>query len=322
MANQHAKCPRCNKRGIRWGQRRRRCSPCNITWRIRKKKRGRNAKRRTPHRALKYLANREAAHLRNVHFYGRVISRDALVKRLPWPRVPQSESLIVIADAFLQYIEHAWYTWYCILVRPVNGEDAAILKPFCRKGTEVAQGWQEAFAAVPGELLVRIKALVSDGHNGLILEAGSRRWLMQRCHFHLIARLQQHRSHWAWGLHQREGKRIYAWIMKALETHSSRILTQSLTNLAMIGRTTTSRDVKRMLSGFLTNYEDYRTYLRYPELHLPTTSNTAEAFVGIIRDLCRRARGFRTVRTMHQWIEALVKARKTIKCRGSTNRII
>lgn len=250
------------------------------------------------------------------------MSRDALVERLPWPRVPQSGSLIVIADAFLQYTEHAWHTWYCILVRPVHGEDATILKPFCRKGTEVAEGWHEAFAAVPGELLSRIKALVSDGHNGLILEAGYRGWLMQRCHFHLIARLQQHRSRWMRGLHEREGKRIYALIMQALETRSPRILARSLAHLAVVGRTTTSREVRRILSGFLTNHADYRTYLRYPELHLPTTSNTAEAFVGIIRDLCRRARGFRTVRTMNQWIDALVKARKTIKCRGSTNRIV
>jgi len=322
MTNKHTKCPRCKRRGIRWGGNRRRCTPCGATWRVRKKKRGRKALRRTPNRAIKYMANREAVHLRNAKFYRRIISRNALMEQLPWPQVSQSGSVILIADAFLQYIERAWHTWYCILARPIDSEDAVILKPFCRRGTEVALGWQEAFAVVPNELLCRVKALVCDGHNGLILEARRRGWLIQRCHFHLVARLQQKRSRWIRGLHQGEGKQIYKLVKKALDTRSSKVLHRSLKGLAVLGRRTASRDIRRMTSGFLANYEDYRTYLHHTELLLPTTSNTAEAFVGLIRELCRRARGFRTVNTMDQWIEALVKARKTIKCRAKTNRII
>lgn len=250
------------------------------------------------------------------------MSRSALAEKLPWPHYSRLGPVIIIADAFLQYIESVWYTWYCILVRPVDGEDAVILKPFCRKGTEVALGWHEAFAAVPEDLLSRTRALVCDGHNGLILEARRRTWLIQRCHFHLIARLQQKRSRWIRGFHQEEGRKINAFAMKALETRSARVLAQSLTHLAVIRSKTASRDIRRMISGFLSNYHDYRTYLYHPELRLPTTSNTAEAFVGLVRELCRRARGFRTVRTMDQWIEALVKVRKVIKCRGKTHRIV
>lgn len=321
MANQHAKCPHCNQRGIRWGGKRRRCVPCNNTWRIRKKKRGRKKFRRTPDRAIKYLVNREVAHLRNTSFYRRVISRDTLIKQLPWPQVPHLEPVIVIADAFLQYIEHAWHTWYCILVRPIASEDAVILEPFCRKGTEVVLGWHEAFARIPDNLVSRVKVLVCDGHTGLILEAKRHHWHIQRCQFHLIARLQQCRSRFARGFHQEEGRRIFQSITTALTTWSSSSLARSLKRIAIISKHTGSREIRRMLSGFLTNHEDYRTCLRYPEWHLPATSNTAEALIGLIRDLCRRARGFRTVRTMHRWIEALVKTRKTIKCRGNTNRI-
>lgn len=322
MANQHAKCPRCRRRGTRWGGTRRRCASCGVTWRVRKKKRGRNPIRHTAESARRYVMDREAVRLRNAASYRRIMSREALVRCLPWPEIPRSGPVIVIADAFLQYIEHAWYTWYCILVRSVAGEDAIILKPLCRKGTEVALGWHEAFTALPRTLLDRVKVLVADGHTGLILEAKRRGWLIQRCHFHLIARLQQRRSRFFRGSHQKEGKRLYALVTNVVETQSLTLLACSLAELSRIGRTTTSADVRRVISGLLTHYEDYRTYLAHPELHLPTTSNTAEACVGLIRELCHRARGFRTVKSMNRWIEALIKVRKSIKCRGKTNRII
>lgn len=318
MANQHAKCPRCRGRGTRWGQRRRCCPRCLTTWRIRKKKRGRKPLRHTPQRARAYLAQRE--HLPTKYSYRtlcnrRTVSNSALCVQLPWPAYPSAGPCILIADAFLQCIEHAWYTWYCILVRPVEGDDAIILKPFCRRGTEVARVWQEAFGSVPEELMERTVALVSDGHTGLILEARRRGWRIQRCHFHLIARLQQKRSPWRRGFHTAEGKRLSRLATVCLATRSKRVLDHSLRALAVLRDRTTSRDVRRMLSGFFANYEDYRTYLHYPELRLPVTSNTAEALIGLIRELCHRAHGFRTVRSMNSWIEALVKVRKSIKCR-------
>ncbi|MBI2591713.1 MAG: transposase [Candidatus Brennerbacteria bacterium] len=244
------------------------------------------------------------------------MSREALRKSLPWPTTPKSGPLILVADAFVQYIEHSWHTWYCFLVRAVDGEDAVILSPICRKGTEVAQGWQESFSTLSDSILERTVALVCDGHNGLILEARRRHWLIQRCHFHLIARLQSKRSRWRRGFHQKEGKLIYQLVMQIIETCSDRTIKKSLEQLMDIGRVTTSKDVRRVISGVMTNWSDYRTYQRYPELNLPITSNTAESFIGLVRNLLHRARGFRTVRSMSCWIEALVKTQKTIKCRG------
>lgn len=324
MNNKHTKCPGCNRPGTRWGGRRRRCLSCNLTWRIRKKKRGRKRLRHTPERALRYIKNNEPRSSRlalHSRFYRRVSSRDNLRKSLPWPEPSKTEPLILIADAFIQYAEGSWHAWYCILARPVAGEDATILPPLYRQGTEVALGWQEAFGALPDTLLERVKALICDGHNGLILEARRRKWLIQRCHFHLIARLQSKRSRWRRGFHQKEGKQIYRLVMKILETKSPEFLKAALRQLVLVGRATTSRDVRRVISGVMTNYEDYRTYLRHPELNLPITSNTAEAFIGLVRRLCSLARGFRTVRSFSYWIEAVVKARKTVKCRGKTNRI-
>ena len=79
---------------------------------------------------------------------------------------------------------------------------------------------------------------------------------------------------------------------------------------------TSSRVLRSVLSGFLTHYRDYRTYLVYPELYLPRTSNTAESLIGMIRSLCYRARGFRTIHALRAWIEALIKHRRTVRCNG------
>lgn len=318
MKNKHVKCPRCAQRGTKWGGRRRRCLPCNLTWRVKKKRRGRKRLRHVPERAIRYLANDEPRSSRLTHgtvWYRRVKSCDALRRRLPWPQPPPSEPLILVADAFLQRTNGVWHTWYCIFARPVQKEDATILRPHRRTGTEVATGWQEAFSVLPASLLGRVKALVCDGHNGLVLEARRRVWLLQRCHFHLLARLQSRRSRWRRGFHQQEGKQIYAFVAPILASRSETEVSISLQRLAVIGRTTTSRDVRRMISGLVTNYHDYRTYLRNPELRLPTTSNTAEAGIGIVRELSRRARGFKTVKSFDRWVEAVVKTRKTIKCR-------
>jgi hypothetical protein len=325
MSNKHEKSPCCGGVVVRDGGRRRKCTACHSTWRVWKRKRGRKALRHTPKKAITYITNRTYPFSRLTSWadqYRRTASRDALVSKFPWPRVQESGPLVLIADAFLQYIEHSWYTWYCILARAAGGEDAVILEPYCRRGTEVALGWQEAFSRVPNDILVRTKVLVSDGHIGLIVEARRRGWLIQRCHFHLIARFQQRRSRFIRGFHRDEGKRLYKLVVVALKTHDSKILGDSLEKLAEISHATTSRDVRRMISGFLANYDDYRTYLCHPELRLPTTSNTAEAFVGLIRDLCHRAHGFRTVRSMNRWIEALVKVKGSIKCRGEIRRII
>lgn len=319
MANQHAKCPRCGRRGKRWGGRRRHCPACGVTWRIRKKKVGRKQIRRTPKKAIQYLKNHESRLPRfstRTHGYRRVLSRESLRKRLSWPEPPRAGPLILIADAFLHYAKHSWYTWYCIFVRTIEGEDAVILEPFYCKGTEVAAGWEEAFALLPHSILKRTKTLVSDGHNGLILEARRRGWLVQRCHFHLIARLQSKRSRWRRGFHQEEGRKIYDLVKVILETRSLQKLKESLRLLARIGNNTTSRDVRRVISGIMTNYQDYRTYLSHPELNLPTTNNTAEAFIALVRNLSHRAHGFKTVQSFNYWIEALVKTRRTIKCRS------
>jgi len=51
-----------------------------------------------------------------------------------------------------------------------------------------------------------------------------------------------------------------------------------------------------MISGLSKSYPYYRTYLKYPELNIPTTSNCIESLNSKFRDLCYRSRGFRTLK--------------------------
>lgn len=320
MSHLHEKSPCCLGKIYRFGKRRRQCKTCRMTWSVWKKKRGRNRIRINSAAATAFIEHRclpvrKRAGTRNVNQYRLSRSRVHLASTAPWPSVPRDCDLIAVADAFVKYLENTWYTWYLILVRPIENTNAVILPPHHRSCTESITGWREAFNAIDPDVMSRIKALVCDGHCGLVLEAKWRQWKLQRCHYHLIARLQSRRSKWRTSRHYTEGKRIYELVHSVLAEQDSQILPSSLNALEEISWTNSSAEIRKVLSGFVNHYEDYRTYLRYPALQLPTTNNTAETLVGLIEELSRRGRGFRSVRALNEWITAFIKTRKTILCR-------
>jgi len=137
---------------------------------------------------------------------------------------------------------------------------------------------------------------------------------LQRCHFHFIARIQSRRSKWKTGRHQSEGQKIYELASRILTEPDESVLTPLIDELEEYSWTTKSRDLRRCLSGFVNHCQDFRSYLKHPELFLPTTSNSAEAVIGLIENVCRRARGFTSVKTTDEWIVSVLKTRKTIKC--------
>ena len=220
----------------------------------------------------------------------------------------------------IQYTKTGWYTFYFVLVRPAKGDCAVICEPYVKKGTETYPGWSEALDNLPKETKSSIVALVCDGHSGLVNCARQYGWHIQRCHFHLIARLQSRRSKWRTGRHQEEGKRIYHLVDIVLTTKKEKAILKALTELEEIGWLSTSPELQKYLSGFVRNYDDFRTYLKYPELNLPKTSNAAESFIGCIQKFRQRARGFATFNSLKKWIEALIKYKKIIKCNCSKNQ--
>lgn len=242
-------------------------------------------------------------------------SRDLFIAVTPWHPVPKGQ-LVMVADGVVEYIEGHWYTVYLMLVRAVDATEAVILPPIIKRGTETAAGWKVAIDSLPETVRKHIIALICDGHNGLVTEAKWRGWLLQRCHFHLLARIQSRRSRWKIARHKVEAERIFQQVRRVLEHPSEGELTESLSILEEIGWTSTSPEIRKVLSGFVRNFRDYRLYLKRPDLNLPTTNNTAESLASSIANLKYRMRGFPTLNSFTRWIIALLKFKKKIACNG------
>ena len=322
MSKKHEKSPCCRAVIIRFGKRRRRCVKCKRTWSVWQRKRGRKRLRTSPLLAHRFVSGRllpvrsGRLNTRNKKSYRLAKSRSLCAERCPWPEIPKAGPLIAVGDALVKCIEGTWHTWYFILVRPVD-ENTAIALPFYhRKGAETVRGWREAFDAVPENVLERIKALVCDGHRGLVFEAKWRYWLLQRCHFHLIARIQSRRSKWKSSQHYKEGRYLYELVKKVLTESDELKIRKYVNDLEVFSWHTSSPDLKNCLKGFVNHYPEFRTYLAHPELNLPMTNNTAEVLIGLVEEISRRAKGFQKISIFNEWISVVLKTRGRIKCRG------
>ena len=245
-----------------------------------------------------------------------VRSRDLFCRTTRFPEVPDS-TLILIVDAVIKRVGRKYYTAYCFFLRPPESEKAVILPPIILRGTESQRQWQNAFKELPFDIHTRVQALVCDGHRGPVNYAKQQGWYLQRCHFHLVASIQGRHSRWAQSRLREEGRFIFSLVREALTTHDEARAEYLCGLIRECAGSVSSRELKRILLGFVNNYRDYRSYQYVPELNLPTTTNTAESFIGSIEELCHRLRGFSTVKSFEKWTEALTKLRRTIKCSGT-----
>lgn len=235
-----------------------------------------------------------------------------------WPKLPQGEgdSLILIADAKVKFIEKKWHSFYLMLLKRPGDDFAAIAPPYHQEGTETANGWHNAIESLPESVKSSIKAIVCDGHRGLVNYAKWHKWLIQRCHFHLIASVQGRRSKWKRSRHRQEGDDIYRLVKYVLTAKEETNIIQYINQIEDIGWQTKSPQLAKILSGFVNNYKDYRTHLYHPELNLPRTSNSVESLIGCAENLISRAKGFCTLPSFLNWLNALIKHKKKIKCNG------
>lgn len=313
----HEKSPCCNASIRLFGDRRRQCSSCKKTWRVWKKKRGRKHDRLSMDLLYRYFEGKQDSSRleKNV----RSARLRSLLKKFneetSWPESPKGP-LIVIADGLIEFFKGEKYTVYFILVRSIGSSKAFILPPYFRAGGEVVAGWQEAFAQVPDEIFDRICALVCDGHGGLIYLAKAMHWLLQRCHFHLLAGIAHCASFGPLNKTRGLGLRIKNLVEMVLYHKNLEDVNVALEALLEMKKNITSRNLKTVISGFLRHHEDFRTYLNFPEHFLPTTSNSAEFLNARVRDLQYRAKGFRTPQSLFAWITGLCKYKKSVTCRG------
>lgn len=317
------KSPCCQGSIWRRGERRRQCSVCKVFWRVWKQKRGRRRARSTFEPLLRYLKNSagslsQQALKKKITVSGRSAQMRQMVKKYnqvtSWPKAPEGE-LIAVADAIFEYIGKVSYVFYFIYLRPTSSSKATIM-PFHVgiNENEGFSGWSKAFASLDPEVFRRISALACDSCPGLLSFAWRQGWIVQRCHFHLLARLSHHCSQRRFGKNPKLGKHFQKLANIIITSTNEEDVAEALNELNGMKIHAMSKSFQTVLSGFLKNFQEYRSYINYPHLHLPNTSNTAEHFNSRIRNLQYRARGFRSFKSLSAWIEALVKFSETVTC--------
>ena len=324
MNTLHAKSPCCREKIYKYGNKRRQCSKCKKTWRIRQKHRGRKESRTTSKLLVRYLRHE----LPSLYAYSRAKnkSEDKLNRNLQkslryflhhttWP-VIRGKVLIALADAMIINLNHKFYTFYFILLRETEETKAYVMPPYIDEGTESHIGWYKTFKRLPKRIQLAIKVLVCDGHKGLLFDAERRKWIIQRCHFHLLSHIQTHCSKKRTGRHYREGKLIYSIIKEILSNPQRKNIVYLLNVLKEIAKVAPSRQLRSSLRDFGRHYREFRHYLNYPRFNIPTTTNSIESLIGMVRALCFRARGFRTINSLTEWVHALLKHKKSVTCNG------
>lgn len=325
MSTLHAKSPCCHTLIYRFGKRRRQCSNCKKTWSSWKKKRGRKSIRvhvRTQtlafasheslrHRAQRLKKGRET--LRRRH----AVKMNLLIKNLHHPSFPEGR-LIAIIDGYQLFFSNDPWTLYLLLLRPLTTSWATVIEPCLIAGQETIRGWEQVFEALPQEVLERIQAVVSDGTIGIEQMVRSRGWVMQRCHIHLLRVLRRLLGNrWDKVEAKQLRKEAYEHVITVLTSSDKCEVQQSIVSLRSLAYSVRCpRQFGLKLRGFLRSYEAFRSYHMYPELNLPTTTNSAEAVCGKIAELNRRTRSFRNPQSFEKWVKVQVRLMPKVQCRG------
>jgi len=311
----HGKSPCCRAKIYKFGGKRKQCSLCKKTWSIRQKKRGRKFKRVDPNllgrvlgkgQKLSHIADRKGS-----------VSRPALSRRFKKAMSAKRRInkypigwLILIADALWFELDGERWTLYLFAVRSITGGSAHFLDPVLLPGRETGAGWAESLTGIPPEIENRILALVSDGFRGLCYLAKQKSWIIQRCHFHLLAQFKVQLGFWKKLPDHPIRKEIYAIVCKLLKTKEHEIeYSENLYELLASNRC--PHRYREVGMEFLRRLSEFRSYLKYPELRLPHTTGCLESFNKIIRDRCKHIRNPESLKLR---AISLTRVRTTITC--------
>ena len=325
MHSCHAKSRCCRAKIYHFGSRRRQCSQCKRTWRVRKKRRGRKPRRARAGvlkavlldgRTLKTLAPRYGLTDRGLSRRFRRSLR-SFVSRPRALRVPRGPLVLVLDGLYFRFGGKD-SVLYQMGVKPCHLNRAIFLDPVLLPGRENLRGWSQAIATIPPRIHRRIRASISDEISGIIKLGKSQGWIVQLCHFHLISRLQQCRGRRNRRLEGRPLREaLYQNVRRALDLPDGPRLQNLLKKLRHLVRQATRLRVMRMIvREFLRRIDHFRAYRKYPELHLPTTTGSVEAMNRRVRDLMRQTRSIKTPHALHLWTTALIRKQPMVMCNG------
>lgn len=207
------------------------------------------------------------------------------------------------------------WVMYVMALKPTNSNHAFYLDPVLLPGKESYERWRQALATIPEPTQKRIKAFVSDGFRGAKLIAREHNWIHQRCHFHLLmALIRRHgrRSYRVKGAGIREK---LLGVVRVLLTTTDEVMKRKhiLKAQRLLLHPLCPPWIHKQTIEFLRTLDDFRAYLIYPELNLPTTTNAIESSGKIIRKATSTAR---TPQSVLLRATTFLRLRKSITCNG------
>jgi len=318
MKKLHEKSPCCRAKIYKYGGKRRQCSACKRTWILWAKKRGAKPSRPNLKLLEKVLIEKRSLlspGITRKHLAKSTLSAKLNKAMLSQLRQPDSEPtsagpVIMVIDALWFQFKNVRWTLYLGAIRDINGNQAEILDPKLVCGRECYLGWKSFIDDLPDIVKIRIKAVVADGFRGIDRIAKSHSWILQRCHFHLIAQLQINRGRWKKMPDTPMREEIYQTVIKLLVAQKSKTdLERHLRSL--IEKPNCPRRLKMIATEYLRHLHQFRAYMIYPELKLPATSNSIESLNRIIRSRCKH---ISTPESLLLRIKTLIKMKRTITC--------
>lgn len=315
MNTLHGKSPCCQAKIYKFGGKRKQCSLCKKTWSIRPKKRGRKPAKANPNLLDKVLGKgHKVAHIADRKGSVGSSALSYRLKKAMTVKVRANEYpigwLILLADALWFDLDGQRWTLYLMAVRSTTGGKAHFLDPVLLSGRETGAGWGDALASIAPEIENRVLALVSDGFRGLCFRAKQKSWVIQRCHFHLLAQFKAQLGTWKKMPDTPIRKEIYATVCKLLKTREHAIEYSETLYELLTARNCPHR-YQEVGMEFLRRLSEFRAYLKYPELHLPHTTGCLESFNKIIRDRCKYVRTPESLKTR---VVALTRVKPTVNC--------
>ncbi len=316
----HEKSKCCGAKIVRFGGKRRRCVACKKTWRVYPSKRG----RKTSRQQRGYLSKvfNHGFSVKQLALHSR-LSADAIYKRfaknldvlVSQKRVIRirGPKLILVIDAQWQYFRGDLWILYFLSAKSVNSKTVVVFDPALKQGKENSTAWDEVINRLPVSVKKRIIALVSDGIRGIETISLDNDWIIQRCHFHLLSILQKMRGKRASTPGRLIREEIYCSVKLALSETSTRRLNVLCRRLAVLAKDDQCpKRMRMMVRDFLRRLSEFRSYLEYPKLNLPTTINVMESINSFVRG---KARTVNSPRSWHKWAIACARFKSKFTCK-------
>jgi transposase-like protein len=224
--------------------------------------------------------------------------------------------LILLADGVHYRFNGHDFVLYLLVIKQISQNKGYFLDPILLKGRESYGRWNRVLRSISPEIRYRIVALVSDDFRGSERVVSEREWVWQRCHFHLLYQLYRRLGRRkSWSPTRRLKEEAYLLVKTILREGDEQILKKEIDQLKFIRKDKLlSAKFRSILNGFLSSTEQFRSYLKYPELHLPVTNNSLESTAGVVR---KQTGKLNTPQSLEVWTKGLLRMRQSVVCNGS-----